>query len=134
MYHFFLSNTQADKIDHQSNLAVKNTTREMTLTFPIHFFVHLHPIKSALDFTSQKTDLSGGEERANLLPPPLPFSFLHPALTIPLSFWFFLLFVGVLRPNQQFWPIRFASIHLPPCCAVHLLPDRCCCFLVMFLV
>lgn len=65
------------------------------------------------------------------LPSSSHFPFLLPAPTIPLSFWFFLLFVGVLRPNQQFWHLLYASVHLPLYCVVHLL-CYCCYLLVVF--
>jgi hypothetical protein len=62
------------------------------------------------------------------------FLFLFPAPTLPFSFWFFILFVGVFRPDQQFWHIRYTFIYLPPCCAVYFLTGRCCCLLVVFLL
>ena len=78
-----------------------------------------------------------------MLPPLLPFSFFSPLLPShsPLSFYFFYYllfiifkcFVGVLRPNQPLWYLCYASIHLSPCCVVHLLPSRCYCLLIVYL-
>jgi len=69
-----------------------------------------------------------------VLPPP-PFPFLLTALTIFLSFWFFfLLFIGVFRPDQQFWHLCYVSVHLHSYCAVHLIHGRCCCLLIVFLL
>jgi hypothetical protein len=43
-----------------------------------------------------------------------PFPFLLPPPILPLPFWFFHLFVGVLRPDQQFWSLCYAFVYLPP--------------------
>jgi ABC-type polysaccharide/polyol phosphate export permease len=63
-----------------------------------------------------------------------PFSFPLPTSTLFFYFhaFFFLLFVGVLQPDQPFWPFYYASVYLPPCCTVHILHGCCCCLLVVF--
>jgi hypothetical protein len=50
------------------------------------------------------------------------------------QFGFFLLFIGVLRPDQQFWHLHYASVHLAPLCVIHLFSGRRCCLLVVFLL
>jgi hypothetical protein len=61
------------------------------------------------------------------------FHFLLPTLIFILLFWCFLLFLGILRPYQHFWPLLYTSVHLPQYCAVYLLPSHCWCLLVVFL-
>jgi hypothetical protein len=89
-------------------------------------------LKLALNFTPQKTDM---RVRGSIYAPSsYLFPFLFHVPTLLLSFWFFLLFVCVLWLDQQFWHLRYASVYLSPCCAVHLLPGRRCCLLVVFLL
>jgi len=68
--------------------------------------------------------LHSSKNRSDMLPPPLPFHFYSSLLLSPSPSYssFFLLFVGVLRPDQYYLPLRYASVHLPLCCAVHLPP------------
>jgi hypothetical protein len=64
----------------------------------------------------------------------IPFSFYSRHLPSHFHFGFFFhLFVGVFRPNQQFLLLCYASVHLLPCYAVYLLPGHCYCLLVVFL-
>jgi hypothetical protein len=70
------------------------------------------------------------EKKANLLS--LFFSAPHFYPLLLFSCIFFLLFVGVLQPDQPFWPFYYASVYLPPCCTVHILHGCCCCLLVVF--
>jgi hypothetical protein len=70
--------------------------------------------KPALYFTPQKTDL-------------ICSIFLSLSLSTPRSYplppimVFFLLFVGFFWPDQRCWPLRYASVYLPPCYVVHIL-------------
>jgi hypothetical protein len=100
--------------------------------------VHTQDFKSmialALGFTHQKTYLKGGRRGSESAPSSSPFFFLLTVPTFSLTFWFFLLFVCVFRPDQHFWHFLYTSAHLPPCYVVHFFPDHCCCLLVVFLL
>jgi hypothetical protein len=91
-------------------------------------FVHQNITKKKKKGHRLHPSKNKSEKRRELLPP-LAFHFLLSAPTL-FSFWFFLSFVNILRPDQQFWPLRYASIHLSLYCVVHLLPDRCLILLV----
>jgi hypothetical protein len=77
--------------------------------FQHFFFLIIFHYKSLfiIGFTPQKIYLKGRGSRSTLSFTSLPFLLLAHTLSIP--FWFFLLFVGVLRPDKQFWPLCYAS-------------------------
>jgi hypothetical protein len=82
----------------------------------------LHPLENRSERRiREKTDL-------------LTFLFYSPLLSFSSHSGFFCCFVGVIRLDQQLWPLRYASVFLPPCTAVHLLIGRCYCLLIVFLL